>query len=62
MDEWVSVEELAAQVKVTVQTIYNWHAAGKTPRASKVGRRLLFNRSDVNSWIRARAEPERRPA
>jgi len=61
-DPLVPVEDLAAEVKVAVQTVYNWHASGKAPRAHKIGRRLFFRRSDINTWITARAEPERRPA
>ena len=61
-DPLVPVEDLAAEVKVAVQTIYNWHSAGKAPRAHRIGRRLFFRRSDVDSWIASRAEPERQSA
>jgi predicted DNA-binding transcriptional regulator AlpA len=61
-DPLVPIEDLAAEVKVEVQTIYNWRSAGKAPRAHRIGRRLFFRRSDIDSWIASRAEPERRPA
>jgi predicted DNA-binding transcriptional regulator AlpA len=61
-DPLVPVEDLAAEVKVEVQTIYNWRTAGKAPRAHRIGRRLFFRRSDIDSWIASRADPERRPA
>jgi len=57
-DPLVPVEDLAAEVMVAVQTIYNWHAAGKAPRAHRIGRRLFFRRSDVERWLATRAEPE----
>jgi excisionase family DNA binding protein len=64
MDELLPVEDFAAEVKVAVQTVYNWHAAGKAPRAHRIGRRLFFRRSDVEQWLATRAEPAQavRPA
>jgi excisionase family DNA binding protein len=62
--DWLDVEAFAAlpEVGVTVQTVYNWRAQGRAPRAHKVGRRLLFRRSDIERWLEAQVEPERRPA
>lgn len=58
MDELLPVEDFAAEVKVAVQTVYNWHATGRAPRAHRIGRRLFFRRSDIDRWLKTRAEPE----
>lgn len=57
-DPMVPVEDFAAEFQVAVQTIYNWRAAGKAPRAHRIGRRLFFRRSDIDRWLADRAEPE----
>ena len=57
-DELVPVEEFAAEFKVATQTVYNWHAAGKAPRAHRIGRRIFFRRSDINRWLDSKAESE----
>jgi excisionase family DNA binding protein len=63
-DDWLTVEAFAGlpQVGVAPQTVYNWRAQGRAPRAHKIGRRLLFRRADVDRWLDAHAEPEPRSA
>jgi predicted DNA-binding transcriptional regulator AlpA len=57
-DPLVPAEDFAAEFKISMQTLYNWHGTGKAPRAHKIGRRLFFRRSDIERWLATRAEPE----
>jgi predicted DNA-binding transcriptional regulator AlpA len=61
-DPLMTAEEFAAEFKIAMQTVYNWHCTGRAPRAHRIGRRLFFRRSDIDRWLTARAEPEPEPA
>lgn len=49
----MTVEELAEELHVAPRTIYRWANAGTFPSV-KLGRRVLFLRSDVDSWLMRR--------
>lgn len=60
--DWLTLENFAREVGVSVQTVYNWRAQGHSPRAHKIGRRLLFRRQDIETWYETRAEPREETA
>lgn len=49
--------ETAQLLRVPVRTLYVWRGAGTGPRAYRVGKRVLYRRSDVESWLEQRREP-----
>ncbi len=49
--EWIGVDDLAAELKVPVRTIYAWRTKGRGPRAATFGKHLRFRRADVDAWI-----------
>ncbi|EXG80270.1 helix-turn-helix domain-containing protein [Cryptosporangium arvum] len=51
--EWLTVDELAAELKVPKATIYKWRANREGPRAAQIGRHLRFRRGDVDAWLEA---------
>ena len=51
-DRWMSVEEMAAYLGVSKDTIYGWITKREMP-AHKVGRLWKFKANEVDSWIRA---------
>lgn len=55
----ITVPELAAQIRATPQAIYSMRAKGQGPRATKVGKALLFRQADVDAWLDSRREPDR---
>ncbi len=59
-DEWIGTEHLAQELGIPVRTIYAWRAAGKGPRAHRIGKHIRFRRSDVEEWLARQADP--RPA
>jgi predicted DNA-binding transcriptional regulator AlpA len=51
LDEWLLTEEVAALARISVGNLHWLRTQGRGPRASKIGRRLLFRRSDVEEWL-----------
>ena len=50
-NELLTVEELAALLKVPPKTIYAWRYRRQGPRGIKVGRHLRFRRNDIEQWL-----------
>jgi excisionase family DNA binding protein len=51
-DKWLTVEEICNYLSVTKDTIYKWIDQREMP-AHRVGRRWMFQKEDVDSWIKA---------
>ena len=49
-DEMLTIEDLAAYLKLKPQTIYRWAQTGKIPGA-KFGKEWRFRRSAIERWI-----------
>jgi excisionase family DNA binding protein len=45
------LSELAARLRVSVQTIYNLRSQGRGPSGFRVGRELRFRASEIESWL-----------
>lgn len=54
VDRWVSVEEIAAYLGVSKETIYRWVEKQKIP-ARRVGKFWKFKPSEIDEWIRSGA-------
>ena len=57
--ELLTTVDLAHRWHTTEQAIYAARYRGDSPRAIRVGRRLLFRLTDVISWEEGRTEPRR---
>ncbi|SMP85900.1 transcriptional regulator, AlpA family [Epsilonproteobacteria bacterium SCGC AD-308-P11] len=51
-DKWLTVEEICNYLSVTKDTIYKWIDQRDMP-AHRVGRRWMFQKKDVDGWIKA---------
>jgi excisionase family DNA binding protein len=47
----LSLSELAARLRVSVQTIYDLRSQGRGPRGFRVGRELRFRASEIDAWL-----------
>jgi excisionase family DNA binding protein len=55
--ELLITTEVAALLRVPAETLRYWRHIGRGPRSFKVGRRVLYARSDVETFIaQARGE------
>jgi excisionase family DNA binding protein len=48
----ITTAELAQLVRTSEETVRYWRHVGKGPRGTKVGRRVLYERAEVQSWLR----------
>lgn len=49
-ERWLSVEEIAAHLGISKETIYRWVEREKIP-AHRVGRLWKFKASEVDQWV-----------
>jgi Helix-turn-helix domain len=54
LNELIENEEAAQVLRVKPATLNTWRTHGFGPEFLKVGRRVLYRRSDVFSWIESR--------
>ncbi|MFL6108017.1 MAG: helix-turn-helix transcriptional regulator [Marmoricola sp.] len=47
----LTLSQLAAQLGVTVQTLYDLRSQGRGPRGFRVGRELRFRVAEVDTWL-----------
>lgn len=50
-DELLDMDGVSAIMGRPVPTLRWWRAQGIGPRSFKLGRRVVYRRSDVNTWI-----------
>lgn len=50
-ERWLSVEEIAAHLGISKETIYRWLEKEKIP-AHRVGRLWKFKASEVDRWVK----------
>jgi excisionase family DNA binding protein len=54
---YVSLAELAAELKVSSQTIYDLRSKGRGPRGFRIGTQLRFRKSEIDAWVSAWSWP-----
>lgn len=51
MGELLNPAETAEAIKSTTSTLAYWRHIGKGPKYAKVGRRVIYRRTDVEAWL-----------
>jgi predicted DNA-binding transcriptional regulator AlpA len=51
MPELLTLEDLSTVIGAPVATLRHWRLTGYGPKSAKIGRRVLYRRSDVESWL-----------
>lgn len=52
LDEYLTLDALAEELGVTTRTVLRWHAERRGPPRVKVGRKLMYRRAAVETWLR----------
>ena len=53
-DRLLTITEAAEMLRVPVATLRWWRHKGIGPRSFKMGRHVVYQRSDLDAWIDAR--------
>ncbi|MGA2763938.1 MAG: helix-turn-helix domain-containing protein [Spirochaetia bacterium] len=59
MSDAMNTREAAALLGIAVPTLYAWTAEARIPFYRVSARRLRFDRSEIEAWIRERRVPAR---
>lgn len=51
MDEYLTTEEVAQQLRAPVETVRYWRHIGKGPASFRLGRRVLYAKADVEKFV-----------
>ncbi len=51
-DRWLTVDDICKYLSVTKDTVYKW-IENKNMPASKVGRKWMFQKSEVDEWVKS---------
>ena len=60
LSEFLTKEELAAELRRNPRTLDRWAVLGIGPPRTCVGRSVLYRRSSVQKWLSAQEDDERR--
>lgn len=50
-ERYLTTTEVAAALRTPAETVRYWRHVGKGPQGFKLGRRVLYAESDVQTWI-----------
>ena len=54
--ELLTITEAAELLRAPVATLRYWRHLGTGPRSFRLGRRVLYSRADLRTWIDAQAD------
>lgn len=62
MAKYLTTVDVAALCRTSPETVRYWRHVGRGPRSFKVGRRVLYDATDVRSWLDSLRESQDQPA
>ena len=54
LNDFLTEPELAAELRVCRMTVRRWRVLGEAPPVTRIGRRILYRRDAVQSWLASR--------
>ncbi|MDX6307543.1 MAG: hypothetical protein QOI06_589 [Nocardioidaceae bacterium] len=60
-DELLTMQEVAAVVRVPVATLRYWRHLGTGPRGFRIGRGVRYWRTEVHAWLEAQSNRPHAP-
>ncbi len=59
LSEFLTTEELAAELRRNKRTLDRWEALGIGPPRTFIGRTILYRRASVQKWLAAQEQARR---
>ena len=53
---WLSPNDICRELKIPLQTFYQWRSKRIGPPAYRIGRHLRFDRHDFDAWLLTHAD------
>ena len=53
MEDLLTIDEAAVESRTPVATLRYWRHQGTGPKSFKVGRRVMYRRTDLRAWLQA---------
>lgn len=50
---WLTLEEIANDLRLPLSTIYQWRTVGRGPKGIKVGKHVRVSRREYDAWLQA---------
>lgn len=60
LSEFLTKEQLAAELRRNLRTLDRWHALGIGPPRTRIGRTVLYRRASLQNWLVAQEQSCRR--
>ncbi len=54
LKDFLTEPELAKELGVCRMTVRRWRSLGEAPQITRIGRRILYRREAVQSWLESR--------
>lgn len=55
MQQLLTSKEAADMLRIKPRTLMQWRKMGKAPPAHKAGRKLLYDKDELQAWVKKRA-------
>lgn len=62
MSELLGIEQLAELLGTPVNTVRYWRTIGYGPKSARIGRRVVYRRTEVLTWIDSQFGDSQAPA
>jgi excisionase family DNA binding protein len=59
---YLTTAEVADLVRTSAETVRYWRFVGKGPASFKLGRKVLYDRAEVEAWIASERTAQTAPA
>jgi excisionase family DNA binding protein len=53
---WLTLDEIALDLKIPVATLYQWRSRGGGPPGHKIGKHVRVQRRDYEAWLASRRD------
>ena len=58
-DEWLSLEQIADELQLSLRTLYAQRSKGEGVPGYKIGKHVRVRRTDLNAWLERQADQPR---
>lgn len=56
--EWLTLDQIAAELQIPKATLYAWRAKSDFPRAARCGKHLRVLREDFDAWLQGKLDEQ----